>query len=36
MEEGMTGQTPPARDQELEQQLRESELRVEDLTREVQ
>ena len=31
-----TGQTPPARDQELEQQLRESELRVEDLTREVQ
>ena len=34
--EEMTGQTPPARDQELEQQLRESELRVEDLTREVQ
>ena len=33
--EEMTGQTPPARDQELEQQLRESELRVEDLTREV-
>ena len=32
----MTGRTPPARDQELEQQLRESELRVEDLTREVQ
>ena len=34
--EEMTGQTPPARDQELEQQLRESELRIEDLTREVQ
>ena len=34
--EEMTGQTPPARDQELEQQLRESESRVEDLTREVQ
>ena len=34
--EEMTGQTPPARDQELEQQQRESELRVEDLTREVQ
>ena len=34
--EEMTGQTPPARDQELEQQLRESELRVEDFTREVQ
>ena len=33
--EEMTGQTPPARDQELEQQLRESESRVEDLTREV-
>ena len=31
--EEMTGQTPPARDQEPEQQLRE---RVEDLTREVQ
>ena len=31
--EETTGQTPPARDQELEQQLRE---RVEDLTREVQ
>ena len=31
--EEMTGQTPPARDQELEQQLRE---RDEDLTREVQ
>ena len=34
--EEMTGRTPPARDQELEQQLRVSELRVEDLTREVQ
>ena len=34
--EETTGQTPPTRDQELEQQLRESELRVEDLTREVQ
>ena len=34
--EEMTGQAPPARDQELEQQLRESESRVEDLTREVQ
>ena len=34
--EEMTGQTPPTRDQELEQQLRESESRVEDLTREVQ
>ena len=34
--EGTTGQAPPARDQELEQQLRESESRVEDLTREVQ
>ena len=34
--EETTGQTPPARDQELEQQLRESELRVEDLTREMQ
>ena len=34
--EETTGQTPPARDQELEQQLRESESRVEDLTREVQ
>ena len=34
--EKMTGQTPPARDQELEQQLTESESRVEDLTREVQ
>ena len=30
------GQTLPARDQELEQQLRESESRVENLTREVQ
>ena len=30
------GQTPPAREQELEQQLRESESRVENLTREVQ
>ena len=34
--EETTGQAPPARDQELEQQLRESESRVEDLTREVQ
>ena len=34
--EETTGQTPPVRDQELEQQLRESESRVEDLTREVQ
>ena len=34
--EETTGPTPPARDQELEQQLRESESRVEDLTREVQ
>ena len=34
--EETTGQTPPARDQELELQLRESESRVEDLTREVQ
>ena len=34
--EEMTDQTPPARGQELELQLRESELRVEDLTREVQ
>ena len=34
--EEMTGQTPPAREQELEQQLRESESRVEDLIREVQ
>ena len=33
--EETTGQTPPARDQELEQQLRESESRVADLTREV-
>ena len=31
-----TGEAAPARDQELEQQLRESELRVEDLTQEVQ
>ena len=34
--EETTGQAPPARDQELEQQLRESESRVEDLTREMQ
>ena len=34
--EETTGQAPPARDQELEQQLRESESRIEDLTREVQ
>ena len=34
--EEKTGVVPPARDQELEQQLRESESRVEDLTREVQ
>ena len=34
--EEKTGVVPPARDQELVQQLRESELRVEDLTREVQ
>ena len=34
--EETTGQTPPARDQELEQQLRECESRVEYLTREVQ
>ncbi|CAI8006926.1 Probable serine/threonine-protein kinase At1g01540, partial [Geodia barretti] len=34
--EETTGQAPPARDQELEQQLRESESRVGDLTREVQ
>ena len=34
--EETTGQAPPVRDQELEQQLRESESRVEDLTREVQ
>ena len=33
--EGTTGQAPPARDQELEQQLRESESTVEGLTREV-
>ena len=32
--ERTTGQAPPARDQELEQQLRESESRVENLTRE--
>ena len=34
--EETTGQAPTARDQELEQQLRESESRVENLTREVQ
>ena len=34
--EETTDQVPPARDQELEQQLRESESRVDDLTREVQ
>ena len=34
--EETTGQAPPARDQELEQQLRERQSRVEDLTREVQ
>ena len=34
--EGMAVQATPARDQEVEQQLRERELRVEELTREVQ
>ena len=34
--ETMTGEPPPAGDQELQQQLRESEARVENLTREVE
>ena len=34
--EDVAVRTPPARDQEVEQQLRERELRVEELTREVQ